>query len=313
MKIKAIMVQFLIILGFLLAAYPAYGLELSLNLAPSDSYDCQMVIQRNIVQSLEIGERTMSQDLKIDWRYDIAAVDSAGNIVIGITYVRVRVNQSVGPQSLEYDSDNPPEYIDPSMKGYSTLIGSKLKVKLDRHGKVLNLDGAEELVDKMITALNIPESPRREKALQEIRGQFGEEALRNSIQQITAFYPDHPVNVGDTWSKKTVMEAGFPMSIDDEYTLELEGNGAARIKVNSVISSNPDSAEVSVTGVKMYYDIKGSQAGTIDVNETDGLPINSSIDMNFEGTVRVTGVPNQPEKSWPIKSDGNVTITFKKR
>jgi len=287
-------------------------LTLKLNLQPGASYIYTMDMNQSNTQTVDGEEQKLEQQMLMVWDYNVLERKADGNMVVEIIYHRVKISQNYGHESTGYDSDNPPDYLDPSMKGMASLPGSELTIGLRSNGDVLEIRGVEELLDKMIAALELPESPQRDAVIQNLRAQFGVDAIKQSIEQITSFYPDKPVNVGDRWKNNVEVNTGFPMRIDSEYNLKLRQDGAAMIDVASQLSSNPQKA-MSVGPLTMAYDIAGTQTGSIIVDETTGLPTKSEISLQFSGTVKVSGVPNEEPQSWPISVLGNVDVTFEKR
>lgn len=303
-----------VILCFVLSAF-ARGqepLDLSLNLEAGSGYLCVMEMSRDITQTVGGHDQTLKHEVLMSWRYDVLGSNDDGDIDIKLTYTRIKVKQDFGFQSSEYDSDSPPDYIEPSMKGYEAVVGSNLDIRIGRKGDVKDLRGVDSMLDKIIEDLDLPDSPAREEMISAIRSQFGEDALRQALEQITGFYPESPVRTGDEWSSEKLATTGFPMKVVDNYTLRYRENGVATIDLSSVISSSPDSEGVRMGPASIFYDIAGSQNGSIEVDESTGLPIRSDINMSLSGTVKASGIPDEEPQSWPIRNDGRVVVTFEK-
>ena len=287
-------------------------LELNLNLKAGSSYLCIMELNQNITQTTGGHDQTLKQELLMSWRYDVIGRNDNGDMDIKLTYTRIKVKQDFGFQSSEYDSDSPPDYIEPSMRGYGAVVGSDLGVRMGKKGHVMELQGVDSMLDKMIEDLDLPDSPDKKEMIAMMRSQFGEDAIRQALEQITGFYPESPVKPGDRWTSETLVSAGFPMKVVDNYTLRSRKNGVANIEVSSVITSSPDSEGAQMGPVRIFYDIAGSHSGSIEVDESTGLPIRSEIDMSLSGTVRASGIPDEEPQSWPIRADGRVAVIFEK-
>jgi len=199
------------------------------------------------------------------------------------------------------------------MIGYKILVGSELRMRLTPAGKVMELSGFDKVLDRIIEELNIPESPQRDKTIEGIRGQFGENALRQSIEQMTIIYPDDPVTTGQSWNISYEMNFGLPMRVESVCTLLSREDSIADIDLVSTIGSNPNSEDIDMGMFTLRYDIEGSQKGLINLDEESGLPVKSDIGQKFTGTVSVSGANDLEEDNWPISGDGRVVITFKKR
>ncbi len=306
--------KLLIILTFALnsSAQDQGPLDLSLNLEAGGSFLCVMELNKNVVQTEGGHDQTLEHELLMSWRYDVIETNDNGDINIKLTYTRIKVKQDFGFQSSEYDSDSPPDYVEPAMRGFGAVVGSELGVMISRKGQIIELQGADTMLDKIIADLELPDSPAKNEMVAAMRSQFGEDAIRQALEQITGFYPESPVEPGDKGTSETLVNTGSPMKVVDTYTLQSRKNGVADIDVSSVITSSPDSEGVRMGPVSIFYDITGSHSGSIEVDESTGLPIRSEIDMRFSGTVRASGIPDEEPQSWPIRTDGRAVVTFEK-
>ena len=281
-----------------------------LNFAPGASYLCSMEMNKQVKQTIDGEEQRMEQNLLLVWDYDILAKNDAGNYEISARYARIKSSQRFGMQKVEFDSDNMPDYIDPSMIGYKILVGSEITMEVTPEGKVKRLDGFQEIIDKIIDELNIPDSRQRNEIISGLQKQFGDEAMRQSFEQMTAFYPENPVDTGDSWHTDIAMDVGFPVIVESDYTMLSRKDGIADIDVLSIVRSNPNSEGIDMGLFSLSYDIEGDQKGLIKMDEVSGLPVKSDIRLKFSGTVEVSGAPDLEEKSWPISTEGQVIIAF---
>ena len=284
-----------------------------LSLVPGENYICSMEMSKRIKQTIGGTEQIMDQNLNIVWDYGILSKNDAGDFEISAKFSRIRSFQKFGFQTVEFDSDDTSEYIDPSMTGYKILIGSELKLQVNPEGKVRSLSGFEEIIDKIVENLKIPESPQRDEIIKGFRNQFGDEAMRQSFEQMTVFYPGHPVSIGDSWHNYFTMDVGFPMVVESDYTLTSRENGIANINVESVLRFNQNSRGIDMGAFSLIYDIAGKQKGSIKLDEASGLPVRLEIDHDFSGTVSVSEAPDLEDRSWPISADGKIVISFEKR
>jgi len=146
-KIKIVIAIVIIIFTYkpLIAENPVNP---KLNLVPGENYICTK-------------EQIMEQNLLIIWNYKILSKNDAGEYEISAKYSRIKSSQKFGMQKVEFDSDSPSDYVDPSMIGYKVLVGTELRMDITPDGNVKRLSGFEETIDKIIDNLNIPESPQR--------------------------------------------------------------------------------------------------------------------------------------------------------
>jgi hypothetical protein len=287
-------------------------LVLKLNLQPGSAFTYTMDMNQTNVQTVDREEQKLDQEVLIVWNYDVLEKGTDHVMVVKLTYKRVKISQNYGHEIAEYDSDNPPDYVDPSMRGMASLPGTELLVRLTPTGEVLDIQGVDKMLDKMIGALELPDSPQRDQVVQNLRKQFGANAVEQSLEQITSFFPGRPVSVGDRWKDSTEANTGFPMVIKSEYVLKSRKEGTAMIDVTSELSSDPQNA-MALGPLTMAYDVSGTQTGNIMVDENTGLPTKSEISLQFSGNVDVSGVPNEKPQRWPISATGGVVVTFETR
>ena len=215
------------------------SVDLRLNLQTGSSYSCVMETEQEIMQTVNDQERKLGQDMLQSWRYDVIGKDDKGDFELRQTYTRIRIRQNYGFQTSEYDSDSPPEYIEPFMRGYGALIGSQLQITITPKGKVTKIEGVDSLFENIIAELDLPDSPRKDEIIDNLRGQFGETAIRQSLEQIFGFFPQSTVEKNQNWTSEKDISTGIPMRVVDEYTLQTLEGGVAYIDINSTVSS-PD-------------------------------------------------------------------------
>jgi hypothetical protein len=288
-------------------------LTLRLNLQPGTTYTSTIDMTNAEKQGANGEEQMLTNEMLWIWDYAVLDKDMRGNTDIRLIYKRVKLIQDFGGQRFEYDSDNPPEFLDPSMKSMASLIGSDLYVNLTPEGKVLNVEGIDSLLDRTISAMDLPESPQKDVIIDNLKKQFGYDAMKQALEQITAFYPQNPVAVGDRWKSDVNLTSGFPMRIISNYALKSRENGRAEITVSSEILSDPASNKMTMGPLTMAYDIRGGQTGSIQADEATGLPLNSTLNLDFTGTVTVSGVPDHKPTTYPISASGTVGISFAKQ
>jgi predicted secreted protein len=281
-----------------------------LSLKPQAKYVLTMEVNQTRSQTVDDEKQSLGQEMLQVWDVNVTALQKNGNMDIELTYKRVKIDQDFGGQRIEYDSDSPPEVLDQSMKSLAVMPGTVIRAEMTPDGKVVSVDGVDAMIDKMIEAMNITDSQEKRAVLADLRKQWGTDAMKQSLEQITSFYPARPVSPGSSWTSDFDLTSGVPMHIVSTYNLQTRIGARDSIDVSSQISSDSATSSVTMGPLSMAYSINGSQSGTILVDEATGLPLSSRLDMHYEGTVAVSGVPDQESQTWPISADGSVTITF---
>lgn len=298
-----------------IAAVPAIAeqpLDLKLKLKAMTSYNCVMETEQDIVQTVNDQDRKLGQEMLQSWRYDVVGVNDDGGIELRLTCSRIKISQNYGFQTSEYDSDSPPDYIEPFMRGYGVLVGSELLITVTPKGRVTEIVGADSLFERIIAELDLPDSPRKDEIIDGMRNQFGETAMRQSIEQIFGYFPESAVVTGQEWSSEKQISSGIPLRVVDDYTLKTRQGGIAFIDVTSAVTSHPQGRPVQLGPVEMIYEVQGSHRGFVKVDELTGLPLESEIRMDLSGTVKASGVEDEDQEIWPMRSTGSVRVAFEK-
>ncbi|MEL6719885.1 MAG: DUF6263 family protein [Bacteroidota bacterium] len=126
---------------------------------------------------------------------------------------------------------------------------------------------------------------------QQMEAQFGAETIKQSMSQMTGFFPDEPVKVGDTWTKSNKVEAGMAMLVETTYTLRERKDGTAFIDFNAKVTSDPDAKGIEMMGMQMQYDLAGTQSGTIQVDEKTGWTKETKGKQEMKGKMNMSGGP----------------------
>lgn len=309
-RIELLTVVFIFALSSISTVQAADRIDLKLDLVPGTHYICTMQTNQSVTQTVDGFDHTMNQEMTIRWNYDVIGKDGQGNYDIKLTYSGIKSKQSMEERTVEYDSDNPPAYLDPSMKSSEAMIGSELELKISTSGKTVAINGADSLVAEMIAALALPSSPRNDAFIKDLSDKFGAKALTQSMDQITSYIPIKPVRVGDSWKSETTMNFGFPMRIVSEYSLVSVEDSVVIVHDSSNVITNPDDNKVITGELSMAYDITGTQTGSIEIDKITGLPIRSQLDLNSNGDVTVSGMQGKEPQKWPQKISGTVIVTF---
>jgi Family of unknown function (DUF6263) len=311
MKLKKILVATVIVL-FLAACATTDKLALQLNFQKGKKYYYTTVNNQTIEQSFMGQTTTNSKKTTTGYIYEIKDINKEGNYNVTITYDKVDVEKS---ESKERKSP----IADDFMKGFS------FDMVVTPKGKVVQVSGMEKLMDKAMdavlkTAVNadttiqnavdekgnpVADTSMNDDAakvvmkpvMDMIKNQFSDKNMSSMMEQLTNYFPESDVEVGDKWENVATLNTFVSMKIATTYKVVDMTDDIVKLDVDAKITSGEGAG---IMGMKM--DLDGTQAGTMEIDVKTGLVLKSSINQNIKGTIKMMGM------EIPMKINGTNTL-----
>ncbi len=278
--------------------------RLELNLKKGDVFRMEVLSEQDIVQNIEGMEQKTKQSMLFEYVYEV--LDVKDDIYLTqITYERVKTDMMSPGMDQTYDSANPPEEISPSLKGVAMLVGKSFTLEFKKDGEVLKLEGLDAIFNTMLDSLDIADETMKETFAEQMRSQFGDEAMKKSMEGMHRIYPEKPVAIGESWKRTLNISSGpVPMQVQNEWTLlAVEGNEAV-IGIKSKVLPIDGAKPLEMMNLSIRYEIEGSQEGNIRLQMENGWTNESVINQKMGGEVEMSGMLKlgAPEdtKRWPI-------------
>jgi hypothetical protein len=309
MKIKLIPIQAMsmfVMLIFSFSLLSAQKYDLKFNLEEGKTYK----IQQKADQEINITVMGMSQDIKqinvFDYHYFVKEVKD-GIQTIEVTYDAIQSSREGAQGSSSYNSRTDTVADNPESQYLAAIIGESFTMKMDQMGKVLEVIGTEALLEKGLSQMEGIDEQTMAAVKVQINSQFGDEAMKSSMGQISAFFPGKKVKVGKSWKSKVATTTVMPLNMSNVYTLDKVEDGKAYLSVRTEIT--PGEGEPLEMGpMTMTYELAGVQNGTVVLDLATGWTLKGDMDQDLGGNVQIdnpmTGVLDAP---MTIKS----TITFR--
>ncbi len=257
---------------------------------------------------------TMTIGNKFAQEYALVATNAAdGNRGLELEILAIEVEAGAGNQTMNYDSRNKVVPGGGAMgEALGQLIGGKIRYLLTPENKVLQVEGIDELIQRMDAPTDGNPAPGgrrgRGAASGMARGFFNEEVLKQMIE-FTGM-PSNAIRIGESWTD--VKEMKVPMIgalvVTTTNTLrgwqEREGRKCARVDFTGVISSKAGEA-TNALGIQMQIE-SGNIAGQYWFAPEVGLPTDTEVDQNYR--IRMSGVPQAGRNADNTFKDMNVSV-----
>ncbi|MEM8524007.1 MAG: DUF6263 family protein [Bacteroidota bacterium] len=284
---QSITLSLLAIVSILFTACSTKPLALKMTAEPSKKY----VYRSSNMTETNIAVMGMDQKVVMDQsteqEYDIQKVNDDGSMDIKLTTLSMKMEQVNPMMSMTFDSENPDKNEPADMvKGMKALVGKEYTLKMSPQGKILELETEGGAFSGAFDNL-----PNGEAMEEQMEAQFGTATIKQSMSQMTGFFPEEPVKVGDTWMKSNKIESGMAMVVETTYILKERKDGIAYIDFSAKVTTDPEADGIEMMGMQMKYDLAGTQSGTIQVDEKTGWTKKTKGKQEMKGKMNMSGGP----------------------
>lgn len=279
---------------------------LKLNLSKGETYYLASTSDQNI--NMEMMGSQVNAKILLRFGQEFAVENVEGDIsTIRATYkdVSIKMDMASGASpvpSIEYDSENPTEANDPVSRIFSTLPGESFVMKITSSGKITEVTGLEEIVEKIIAASGAGTNPQME-------AMFNEGTIRQGMEIMFGIYPDDPVTVGDEWTEKHEFSAGINFDISSTFKLIGRSNRISTLEVKGTIKSQPGSSMPGMEMMQMTVNMKGITEGTLQISEDTGWIQGGTLTQTITGSVEMSS-PANPSQTMTMPMDIFIKTTY---
>lgn len=316
------------------------SVNMLIKLKKGDSYKVEVDSSEKIIQTIKGGDTEVQSKIRIGYLCHVTNIDENKNADITVTFdtIDAKFTTSNGQSSNnkskgdggEEDKDEekgqeqsnsqkqPPsenkealaQGMDKFSKIYNALVGKSFTIKVGEYGKVKQVVGMDEIVNKLFTEMNIKSEKDKEEIKKVMKDKFGNEAITKKIERITAVYPNKNIKVGESWKEDRDVSNEFPIVTENNYTLKESSDGTSSITVDSKIKGKEEAEPTIVDNIKISYeDIKGTQKGNISLNEETGVIKMADMESKFDGKMKfISDDPNMGSMIFPISVEEKIRV-----
>ncbi|NND16842.1 MAG: hypothetical protein HKN89_11040 [Eudoraea sp.] len=277
----------------LLISFAIFGQStLGYKLESGNSFIIQQHALQDITQELETGTQVITNDIKSIMEFTITArEDSIFFIDVEFKELKMLMSSDIYGQLMNVDTSVPKEN-DVQSKIFQSLIGLKVSIKMTTAGEIIEVNGGDQLIENMVNAAGFEDDFTRDMLSASLKKDFGSEALSKSYEQMTFFYPQEAVEVGDSWKTefdgKLASTNTWTLANMDSQQSEISGTADAILSVkddqttmeltgsqNSIIIIDP------MTGLFRTMEVQGEYQGYSIVKQLGDQEIPTKIVMNL--------------------------------
>ena len=281
------------------------AVRLGLKLDKGKTYYERQSIDQQITQSIMGQEQIVSHNIGVGRKLDVLEVDAQGNMRIRYTYVWSKLKQTGPMGTTDYESTQSTP-VPSGAEVFAGVIGQGYTLKVSPKGKVLDVNGVEELAQAVAR-----KSPGVDIVSSQNPGTFliTKDGIREAAEGIWSVYPESPVEVGASWDQKKVTRMGLTMNVENKLTLQKRQGGVATIASTSTMKTDPTAPAMEMQGMHMKIEVTGTQEGTSEVDEATGLVKVERGHSILKGQIGIGTAPEGPFNMMtiPVTFDTKVT------
>lgn len=234
--------------------------------------------------------------------------DSSGNFLITIKYNKVHIYTKNGDNESEMDTENAASSTDPTEKMLGELRNASIVAMVDQTGKVIKVNGYQEIADKMMEDGRITDVNMKMAFMEKWKQLVEENFVRKNVDQIFKITPDSAVHIGDSWKLVSKQKGDLSFNINNTFILNSISDGIARIGSTGRITS--DSAAVTLKDISVSSNMSGDQKGDYEVDAVSGMLLDCNIGSSVNGTMQMMGRDIPVSVTSTIKMKGKKIETY---
>jgi hypothetical protein len=250
-------------------------------------------LDQQIEQTLFGVKQMTEQTIIIGYTFTVDEIDAQGTAKLSVRYVLASFHAHTPDGLIEYDSLHPPGLVPPMASGLAALVGQGYTIHIDSHGTIKQIDGLPALLENVLTHSSIPQGIARTASEKILRQQLDEQNVRQTLGYMFAPLPDHPVAIGESWSRTAQSKAGLPLTVQSTYTLQSVVKGVATLEMTGQIQTQPD-ATLDLKPLQMTYNLSGQQSGSVDILQSTGAVARADISQHLTGSLTLSGPLTAP-------------------
>ena len=254
---------------------------LRLRLEDGKVYRIRQTLDQKIDQKVMGRKMSTEQTMGFVYSFKVKKVAADGAMTADLKYESVSFKMKGPVGEVAYDSANPPENIPPAALGHAALVGKGFSITFTRMGLVKKTEGIDKMIDGIFREAGVKGAGAKEA----LKAQWGDKAMKQTLEQMTAIYPDKPVGVGDVWKKEVNLAGMFGMKLDSTYKLTARKEGTAVVAVSTKITPVEGGKPMEIAGMKMTWKLTGTQKGTMRIDERTGWVKESDLAQDVSGTI----------------------------
>lgn len=268
--------------------------SLTLNLVQGREYRQSSNVKATITQSFGGQEMTINMTVKATMVYQVKGVN-ANSYNMDVRYENMTMEMVMPQATMKFSSENPGES-DMVSQALAGMTKTFFQVEMAKNGKVNSVKNMDKVFAAAFEKFTQVSPEQKEQIKAQLSQSYGDKAIANSIETVTAIFPDKPVKVNDTWTISTGLSTAMAeATISTTYKFVEEKPEYRKIHGDSKITAVKKDEYTMTNGMEMKFDMEGTMTSDIKVDKTSGWILEANVVQNLNGTAHVKGNDQMPQ------------------
>jgi len=194
----------------------------------------------------------------------------------------------------------------------SEMIDKPFEIKMSKTGIVYDIENIEAIYVGAFEKFPYLSEANIQQIKNQLEQSYGGNTFKNSLELVTAIFPNNKVSIGDIWQIKSHHDSKMPLDIETEFEFKEKSNSYFHIYGKSSIENSDTKIDLESSEVPMKFDLKGTMNSEIKIDNKNGWIINAKIYQEIKGDALILANPQMPESmKIPMIIKTEVVITDK--
>ncbi|MEZ4802479.1 MAG: DUF6263 family protein [Gelidibacter sp.] len=234
--------------------------KLQYNLNVGDKFTVEQEAKQHITQDLNGVEQIIENHLISVMHFEIVEA-TKDNYTLSMSFKRLKMLMSSPTLGELSNSDTESaDSSDVTNMLFKGLLNVPVTIVMEKNGKIKSVSGGDKLINAMFESAGMDQPEVIAASKGQMEKQFGSDALSNSFEQMTHFYPTATVTVGDEWTNSY----SGNMSAKNKWKLESVSDDTINISGTATTTMSTIDENIMMT-------LTGTQTTTVVANQKNGL------------------------------------------
>ena len=269
------------------------------NLKIGSQFKVKQVANQDIVQDMNGQKHEMKNLLEGDFSFIVEEVnDSLYGLKFKFDRFKMVSSSNLIGEIISVNTND--SIIDGDIEGkiFAQLVNVDLAMKMYKNGKIKSIEGSDKLISRMVNAVGDLDDFTKEVMKESMKGEFSNESLANSFEQMTYIYPSSAVEIGDNWENNFEGD----LSSKNIWTLESITEDDIIITGKSIVNFLNKDADVEMN-------LKGDMTSNLTTSKETGFVKTMSTISTVKGN---SIMHNMNDLKVPTTIISNVTYKIEK-